>query len=64
MVSVRSFSLMKGLVLAMGMAGFSAGQGHGQGPQESKFTLHYEAHPKEAPSGRKGAFTGTASMSA
>jgi hypothetical protein len=61
--SVRSFSVMKGLILAMGMLGFSVGHGHGQS-SEGKFTLHYEAHPRESPSVRKSALSGTPSVSA
>ena len=64
MESVRGFPLMKGLILAMGMLGFSVGHGHGRALTENRFTLHYEAHPKEAPSVRKGVSSGTASVSA
>ena len=62
MESVRGFPLMKGLILAMGMLGFSVG--HGRASTENRFTLHYEAHPKEAPSVRKGMSSGAASVSA
>jgi hypothetical protein len=64
MESVRGFPFMKGLILAMGMLGFSVGHGHGRASTENRFTLHYEAHPKETPSVRKGMSSGAASVSA
>lgn len=63
MVFIRSFSLVKGLVLAMGMAGFSAGCGHGQA-QEGRVSLHYEAHPRESISVRNSIFSGQTPVSA
>ena len=62
MVSVRSFPLMRGLILAMGMLGFSAD--HGQASTRSKLRVHYEAHPAEASSVRKSASPGAPSVSA
>jgi hypothetical protein len=62
-VFVRSSSLVKGLVLAMGMAGFTAGHGHGQA-LEGRVNLHYEAHPREAISVRNSIFSGQTPVSA
>ena len=62
MVTVRSFPLMRGLILAMGMLGFSASPD--QASARGKLVLHYEAHPAEASSVRKNAATGAPSVSA
>jgi hypothetical protein len=62
-VFVRSFSLVKRLVLAMGMAGFSTGHGNGQAP-EGRVNLHYEAHPGESISVRNSIFSGQTPVSA